>query len=99
LLEADGEAVAWHSADNVELLKLRGAYVAVMLRSCELANRQFQAGAIEHFYVQYAGASFLAQQVGDGYFVVVELNASANLAEALYHIKPFAERVTTELRA
>jgi predicted regulator of Ras-like GTPase activity (Roadblock/LC7/MglB family) len=97
LLEADGESVAWCSKGDPELLRLRGAYIAVMLRTSETAAREFSFGTVEHLAISYEGASLLAQLVGGGYFVVLEMEPLANLGEAQYRLKPFVELLRVEL--
>jgi len=99
LIAADGEAVAWHSTDNPERLRLRGAYIAVVLRASQLATSQFGAGDVKHLFLCYEGATFLAHEIGGGYFAVVELEPSANLAEALHRLRPFAEKIRAEVGA
>lgn len=97
LLEADGESVAWHSTGDSERLRLRGAYIAVMLRTSENAAREFSFGTVEHLAISYEGASLVAQLVGGGYFVVLEMEPLANMAEASYRLKPFVEELRVEL--
>ena len=97
LLEADGESVAWHSKVDGDRLKLRGAYVAVLLRGCEATTKEIEAGAVQYLSVSYEGAVLLAEHVGSGYFVVVELQPMANVGEALYKLKPFVAELRVEL--
>ena len=99
VIAADGEAVAWHSVEDSDRLKLRGAYIAVTIGSCITSAKEFAVGSIEHLYIGYEGASFLAHQIGGGYFVVLELDSSANVGEALHRMKPFAEELRIELDA
>jgi predicted regulator of Ras-like GTPase activity (Roadblock/LC7/MglB family) len=97
LIEADGEAVAWRSVKDPEQLRLRGAYVAVVLRACEASASELAIGTVDHLFVNYGGAAFLAHAVGGGYFLVVELDSSANLAEAIYRLKPFVNTISNDL--
>lgn len=97
LLEADGEAVAWRSVNNPEQLRLRGAYVAVVLRACENSAKELSLGPVGHLFLNYDGAAFLAHSVGSGYFILVEFNSSSNLSEALFRVTPFLDEVKREL--
>jgi predicted regulator of Ras-like GTPase activity (Roadblock/LC7/MglB family) len=96
-LEADGESVAWCSKGDSELLRLRGAYIAVMLRTSENAAREFSFGTVENLAISYEGASLLAEHVAGGYFVVLEMEPLANLGEAHYKLKPFVDLLRVEL--
>ena len=94
LLEADGEAVQWYAENEkvgmieVERLRLRAAYVAMMLRGCLAAAARTNSGDAGCTVLQYEGASFIGQEVESDYFLVLELDSSANLGQALYRIQP-----------
>jgi predicted regulator of Ras-like GTPase activity (Roadblock/LC7/MglB family) len=96
LLASDGEAIEWYACDNGERLRLRGAYVAVMMqrtRSLALQVR-LTAGCL---IVCYEGASFVAREIERDCFLVLELNASANVGLAVHRIQPMAARIYREL--
>jgi predicted regulator of Ras-like GTPase activity (Roadblock/LC7/MglB family) len=98
LIQADGEAVVWRSRGDPDQLRLRGAYVAVVLRASEALAKSLALGAIEYFFLKYQGAGFLARAVGGGgYFLVVEMDSSANVSEVNYRINPFVERLREEI--
>jgi predicted regulator of Ras-like GTPase activity (Roadblock/LC7/MglB family) len=90
LLESAGEAVQWHAADErqVERLRLRSAYVAVVLQNSRVIAARTAAGETAHLVLQYDGVSFIAQAVEHDYFVVIELRPSANIGQALYRLQP-----------
>ena len=88
LLEADGEAVQWYAENEVERLRLRAAYVAMVLKGCCAAAARTNSGNAGCAVLQYDGASFVGQEVERDYFLVLELDPSANLGQALYRIKP-----------
>jgi len=99
LIESDGEAVAWYSSEQADRLRLRGAYVAVVLRACQESALELGMGSISNLFISYEGAGFLAYEVGSGYFLVLELNAASNMAEALHRMAPFITRIRKEIEA
>jgi predicted regulator of Ras-like GTPase activity (Roadblock/LC7/MglB family) len=90
LLESAGEAVQWHAVDEsqVERLRLRSAYVAVVLQNSRAMAARTEAGQADYLVLQYDGASFIAQVVERDYFIVVELYPSANVGQAIYRLQP-----------
>jgi predicted regulator of Ras-like GTPase activity (Roadblock/LC7/MglB family) len=99
LLEADGEAVQWHADAEVERLRLRAAYIALVLKGCRASTSLAKLGDTGCVILQYDGANFLGQQVERDYFLVLELDASANLGQAIHRIRPAAAIIRRELAA
>jgi predicted regulator of Ras-like GTPase activity (Roadblock/LC7/MglB family) len=99
LLESAGEAVQWHAVDEsqAERLRLRSAYVAVVLQNSRAIASRIEAGRAAYLVLQYDSASFIAQAVERDYFVVVELCPSANIGQALYRLQPTIDRLRREL--
>jgi predicted regulator of Ras-like GTPase activity (Roadblock/LC7/MglB family) len=95
LLESAGEAVQWHAVDErqVERLRLRSAYVAVVLQNSRAIAERIEAGRAAYLVLQYDGVSFIAQVIERDYFVVVELCSSANIGQALYRLQPIIDRL------
>jgi predicted regulator of Ras-like GTPase activity (Roadblock/LC7/MglB family) len=93
LLESAGEAVQWYAVDEsrVERLRLRSAYVAVVLQNSQLLAKRTEAGEVAHLVLQYDGASFIAQAVERDYFVVLELYPRANIGQAIYRLQTIIE--------
>jgi predicted regulator of Ras-like GTPase activity (Roadblock/LC7/MglB family) len=89
LLESAGEAVQWHAADEsrAERLRLRSAYVAVVLQNSQTVAARTDAGRVAYLVLQYDGASFVAAAVERDYFVVLELSPAANVAQAIYRLQ------------
>ena len=54
-------------------------------------------GSISNLFVSYEGAGFLAYEVGGGYFLMLELTAASNMAEALHRMTPFVGRIRKEI--
>jgi predicted regulator of Ras-like GTPase activity (Roadblock/LC7/MglB family) len=99
LIESAGEAVQWYAVDEsqVERLRLRSAYVAVVLQNSRAIAARIEAGRAAYLVLQYDGVSFIAQVVERDYFVVVELCSSANIGQALYRLQPIIDRLRREL--
>lgn len=86
ILEADGEAVQWYSPTNGELLRLRSAYLVTVLASCRSTTSRMKLGELGHLVVSYDGASFVIQELSRGYYLLLEMNALANVANAAYRL-------------
>lgn len=99
LIESAGEAVQWYAVDEsqVERLRLRSAYVAVVLQNSRAIAARIEAGRAAYLVLQYDGVSFIAQVVERDYFVVVELCSSANIGQAIYRLQPIIDRLRREL--
>jgi predicted regulator of Ras-like GTPase activity (Roadblock/LC7/MglB family) len=98
-LASDGEAVQWYSGDGGERLQLRGAYITVALQGCRGAADRLTLGGIRHLILEYDGASFIVQELDRGYCVVLELDSSANIGQAIYRIQPVVARLRRETGA
>jgi predicted regulator of Ras-like GTPase activity (Roadblock/LC7/MglB family) len=98
-LDADGEAVQWYSKAAGERLRLRAAYIAVMLQACQAAAQRLELGGLQHMVIEYDGAKFVIEEIERGYFIILELSQSANVGQALYHIKPAVEALRREIAA
>jgi len=101
LLESAGEAVQWHNADESqsERLRLRSAYVAVMLQNSRAVAARTAVGEAARLVMQYDAATFVAQVIERDYFVVLELDPWANIAEAIYRLQPTVDRLRRLLAA
>lgn len=96
LLGADGEAVQWYSSDG-EQLRLRGAYVAVVLKSYRTTAVSAKLSDLSWLMLAYDGASFVAQEIDRDCSVVLELNPLANIGQALFRLKPAVESLRIEI--
>ena len=86
ILEADGEAVQWYSRTDGDLLRLRSAYLANVLPSCREATSRMNLGELGYLLVSYDGASFVIQEFSRGYYLLLEINSLANVANAVYRL-------------
>ena len=87
ILESDGEAVQWYSRTDAERLRLRSAYLVNVLQSCRAATDRLNLGGIGHLVVSYDGATFVIQEVGSGYYFVLEISSESNIALAVHRLK------------
>lgn len=99
ILEADGEAVQLCAPASSERLRLRGAYIAVVLRSCRAAAARSSLAGLSSLVLGYDGANFVAQEIDRDCFVVLELEASANIGEAMFRLEPAVEKLREEFGA
>ncbi|HSO74028.1 MAG TPA: roadblock/LC7 domain-containing protein [Blastocatellia bacterium] len=86
ILEADGEAVQWFSRTDSELLRLRSAYLVNLLGSFRAATSRMILGELGYVVISYDGASFVMQELSGGYYLLLEINALSNLANAIYRL-------------
>ena len=96
-LEADGEAVQWFSKSDVDLLKLRAAYVALTTHLCRDITGKVNLPIKGVMLIAYAGASFLVNELENGYMIMLELAPLANVGQAIYKIKATSEKLQKEL--
>ena len=98
-LASDGEAVQWHSDGDGERLQLRGAYITVLLQGCRGSSDRLMLGGISHLILEYDGARFIVEGLDRGYFLMLELDSSANIGQAIYRIQPVVARLRQETAA
>ena len=97
VVESDGEAVQWYPENSPDQLRLRAAYVALSAESCQESLKNLKLKNTKSILLQYQGASFLAADLGSGYFLILELNTKANIAQAMNRIQGAAEIVRKEI--
>ncbi len=97
LLEADGEAVQWYAETDAERLRLRAAYVVMVLESCRATSARTNMGQMDCAILQYDGASFVGQEVEHDYFLLLELDPSANVGQAIYRLQPAIDNIRRAL--
>jgi predicted regulator of Ras-like GTPase activity (Roadblock/LC7/MglB family) len=99
LVEGDGEAVQWHSEGDAELLRLRAAYLSVLVRATRAGLSRLGLGNRVRLTIEYEGAWFLTEDLEHGYFVVLELSPASNLGQAINRVIPAASRLCYEMGA
>ena len=87
VVEADGEAVQWYAPAGAERLRLRCAYVVHVLQSCRAASARLNLAETGCLTISYEGATFVAQEVSPGYYLLLEIGSSVNIAPAVYRFK------------
>ena len=98
-LDGDGEAVMWHTQGDGNELRLRAAYVAVLVRTSRSITSRLHGGNITTLLVEYENCQFLIQNLARGYFLALELDKSANLGQALRQVGPVVEVLCQEIAA
>jgi hypothetical protein len=95
-MEADGEAVQWFPSDG-ERLRLRGAYIAVVMKACRATAVRAKLSDSRCLTVAYDGASFVAQEIDRDCLVVLELRPLTNIGKAQFQLNPVVERLRREI--
>jgi predicted regulator of Ras-like GTPase activity (Roadblock/LC7/MglB family) len=98
-LDSEGEAVQWYTRGDCDLLRLRAAYITVPLQSSRISAARLGLGSISHLVIEYEGAWFIVEELEGGYFFVLQLNSSGNLAQALDKVQPIVESLKREITA
>jgi len=96
-LDAEGEAVQWYAKGDSERLRLRAAYIAATVRSFRTLATGLNLGHTLYLMIDYEGARLLVREVESGYFIMLELGASANIGQALYRIQPAVARLSSRM--
>ena len=98
-LEVDGEAVEWYAPDNGDRLRLRAAYIAVVLEASRALAGHLNVGTTRQMLLAYDGAKFIIEELGSGYFLALEVSVSTNTALARYRMGPAAASLRAEILA
>lgn len=96
IVAGDGEAIEWCATSEVERLRLRGAYVAVVMHTFRTAASRANLGRPKHFVVNYDGASLVAYEIDDDCCVVLELKPREILGKVIYQLRAAAKKLSDE---
>jgi predicted regulator of Ras-like GTPase activity (Roadblock/LC7/MglB family) len=96
IVAGDGEAIQWCATSEVERLRLRGAYVAVVMHTFRTAASRANLGRLKHFVVNYDGASLVAYEIDDDCCVVLELKPREILGKVIYQLRAAAKKLSDE---
>ena len=99
IVAGDGEAVLWGVSEQPERLRLRGAYVAVVMQTFRAAAARAGLGALRHLVVEYDGATVIVQAIDADCFVILELKPNATVGRAVYRMQAVAARLRDEIAA
>ena len=99
VLEADGEAVQWYTIDDSDRLRLRSAYVAVVLKASRAPASRAALGDLRSLLLQYDSSCLVVREIESDCFVVLELGPSANISEALFRLDPIIRELRGEIAA
>jgi len=98
-LDNGGEAVQWFVKGGPGRLRLRAAYLAILVQTCRFSGAKLNLGSISRTVLEYDGAWFVTQEIDANYFVVLELGTSANLAKALSRLGAATASLRREIAA
>lgn len=98
-LDNGGEAVQWYARGDLDLLKLRAAYLAVLVQTCRACCARLNLLNISQTILEYEGAWLITEDVDGSYFVMLELADSANLAKALGRLRMATASLRQEIAA
>jgi predicted regulator of Ras-like GTPase activity (Roadblock/LC7/MglB family) len=96
IVAGDGEAIQWCATTEVERLRLRGAYVAVVMHTFRTAASRANLGRLKHFVVNYDGASLVAYEIDEDCCVVLELKPRETLGKVIYQLGTAARKLRDE---
>ena len=99
VLEADGEAVQWYTTGDSDRLRLRSAYLAVVLRASRVPAARAALGDLRSLLLKYDYSCLVVREIESDCFAVLELDPSANLSQALFHLDPIIEELRVEIAA
>lgn len=99
LVAVDGEAVGWSASDESERLRLRCAYVAVVMQTFRAASGRAGLGHLQRLVVEYQGATLIAQEIDIDCSVILELKCGASVSRAIYRVQNAVAKLREEIAA
>jgi predicted regulator of Ras-like GTPase activity (Roadblock/LC7/MglB family) len=96
LLDANGEVVV-ESGERHERHRLIGAYQGIALARARDVKDRYSTGDIRHIVCRYTDGQVVLRPLREGYYLVLALNASANVGQALHRSAETEERMNAEL--
>ncbi|HKF54039.1 MAG TPA: roadblock/LC7 domain-containing protein [Blastocatellia bacterium] len=98
-LDNGGEAVQWYCKVESDRLRLRAAYLAVVVQTCRSSCARLNLGAVSQTVLEYEGARLILEEIDASYFIVLELSSSANLAKAMTRLSTATMSLRREIAA
>lgn len=98
-LDNGGEAVQWYAREDSERLRLRAAYLAVLVQTSRSCCARLNLGNISQFILEYEGVWLITEEIDASYFVMLELGSSSNLAKALSRLSLATASLRQEIAA
>lgn len=99
ILDSEGEAVQFWARDNIDRLQLRAAYITVVRQTYRASTSSFELGDVDYMVIEYEGARLVVEELDSDCFIVLELDASANIGQAIHHIQPAVANLRREIAA
>ena len=98
-MAVDGEAVQWGPSEQSERLRLRSAYVAVVMQTFRAASARAGLGQLNHLVIEYKGATLIAQEIDNDCSVILELRSGASVSRAIHRMQNAVARLREEITA
>jgi len=99
LVAVDGEAVQWGTThQHSERLRLRSAYIAVVMQTFRAAAGRAGLGHLQHLVVEYKGATLIAQEIDDDCSVILELRANGSVSRAVHRMQRTVVSLREEIK-
>ena len=99
IVAVDGEAIGWSASEESERLRLRSAYVAVVMQAFRAASGRAGLGHLKRLVVEYQGATLIAQEIDLDCSVILELKFGAGVSRAIYRMQNAVVRLREEIAA
>jgi predicted regulator of Ras-like GTPase activity (Roadblock/LC7/MglB family) len=94
----DGEAIQSSASILDERLRLRSAYLAVVMQTFRAAAARIGLGHLTRLVIDYKGAILVAQEIDIDCSVVLELKPGASVGRAVHQIQVIASRLRDEIK-
>ena len=99
IVAVDGEAIQWGASAQTDRLRLRSAYVAVVMQAFRGAAARAGLGHPRYLVVEYDGATIIAQEIGDDCSVVLELKSNVSVGRTLNQMETVVAKLRQEIMA
>ena len=98
-LDNGGEAVQWYTKGDPDRLRLRAAYLAILVQTCRSSCAKLNLRSISQTILEYDGAWLITEDIDANYFILLELGSSANLAKAVCQLSLASVMLRQEIAA
>ena len=97
LVDHDGEAVLWYASGDDELLRLKAAYMSMPVVAFRSSASLLGLGHVNRMILKYDPAWFIVEELDSGYFLMLELDSTGNLAQAINRVRPAVISLNAEI--
>jgi len=97
LADWEGEAVEQECLYDVFDLKVTGAHKGILLNLMKDAHRKMDAGELRHTVISTEKQHYLTGPIGADYFLVMTLDRTAVVGQAIRHFQAAIDRMYKEI--